>query len=266
MRALRTHHVDEAEFVRRVDEQQRPQGYRIVGVMEGERVVAVAGFRVLHNLAWGDALYVDDLSTLPEARGRGHGRGLLEWCAAEGQRLGCHAAPPGFRCWPGARGCPPPLLEHPPPDHGLPLRAAAVAEAAGSAGCADPCSLSALASAAHPSTHAPLRAPRAGRRSTGAVRRLGDAGAVRGHPAGAPGGAHGRRDVRRLAHGRDRDPRAAGGGPAPAAALERRERNRGARRAVLGPLPGGRRRARRPVHLPARPGALPDRHERRQPR
>ena len=53
-------------------------------------MVAVAGFRVLHNLAWGDALYVDDLSTLAEARGRGHGRALLDWCAAEGERLGCH--------------------------------------------------------------------------------------------------------------------------------------------------------------------------------
>ena len=90
MRALRTHHRDEREFVRRVDEEQRPQGYRIVGVVESGRVVAVAGFRVLHNLAWGDALYVDDLSTLAEARGRGHGRVLLEWCAAEGERLGCH--------------------------------------------------------------------------------------------------------------------------------------------------------------------------------
>ena len=89
MRALRGHYGDEAEFVRRVDEEQRPQGYRIVAAVEGDRVVAVAGFRVLHNLAWGDALYVDDLSTLAEARGRGHGRALLEWCAAEGQRLGC---------------------------------------------------------------------------------------------------------------------------------------------------------------------------------
>ena len=85
MRALRTHHRDEREFVRRVDEEQRPQGYRIVGVVESGRVVAVAGFRVLHNLASGDALYVDDLSTLAEARGRGHGRALLDWCAAEGR-------------------------------------------------------------------------------------------------------------------------------------------------------------------------------------
>jgi len=89
MRALRTHYTDEAEFVRRVDEVQRTEGYRIVGAFEGDRCVAVAGFRVIHNLAWGDTLYVDDLSTLPEARGRGYGRALLEWCREEGARVRC---------------------------------------------------------------------------------------------------------------------------------------------------------------------------------
>jgi GNAT superfamily N-acetyltransferase len=89
MRALRTHHEDEAEFVRRVDEVQRPEGYRLVGAFEDGRCVAVAGFRVIHNLAWGDCLYVDDLSTHPDGRRRGHGRALLEWCAEEAVRLGC---------------------------------------------------------------------------------------------------------------------------------------------------------------------------------
>jgi GNAT superfamily N-acetyltransferase len=45
----------------------------------------VAGFRTGHNLAWGHYLYVDDLSTRPDARRRGHGRALLE----EAKRLGC---------------------------------------------------------------------------------------------------------------------------------------------------------------------------------
>jgi GNAT superfamily N-acetyltransferase len=89
MRELRTHYEDEAEFVRRVDEVQRPEGYRLVGAFEDGRCVAVAGFRVIHNLAWGDCLYVDDLSTHPDGRRRGHGRALLEWCAAEAERLGC---------------------------------------------------------------------------------------------------------------------------------------------------------------------------------
>lgn len=90
MRALRTHLRDEAELVERVDGTQRAEGYRLVGSFEGDDVVAVAGFRVLHNLAWGKAvLYVDDLSTLPQARGRGHGRALLHWCGEEARRLGC---------------------------------------------------------------------------------------------------------------------------------------------------------------------------------
>jgi GNAT superfamily N-acetyltransferase len=89
MRALRTHYEDEAEFVRRVDEVQRPQGYRLVGAFEDGRCLAVAGFRVIRNLAWGDCLYVDDLSTHPEGRRRGYGRALLGWCEAEGARHGC---------------------------------------------------------------------------------------------------------------------------------------------------------------------------------
>jgi GNAT superfamily N-acetyltransferase len=90
MRALRPRYTGEREFVRRVDEVQRPDGYRLVGVFEDDgRCTAVAGFRVIRNLAWGDCLYVDDLSTLGDARRRGHGRALLEWCLDEAERLGC---------------------------------------------------------------------------------------------------------------------------------------------------------------------------------
>ena len=89
MRALRTHLTDAESFAQRVDEVQRPQGYRIVAAIEEDKVVAVAGFRVLENMAWGRTLYVDDLSTLPEARGRGHGAALLEWCEEEARRAGC---------------------------------------------------------------------------------------------------------------------------------------------------------------------------------
>jgi GNAT superfamily N-acetyltransferase len=90
MRALRTHYDDRDEFVRRVDEEQRPQGYRLVGAFDDAgRCEAVAGFRVIRNLAWGDCLYLDDLSTLPEARRRGHGRALMRWCLDEAARLGC---------------------------------------------------------------------------------------------------------------------------------------------------------------------------------
>ena len=92
MGALRAHLADEDEFVRRVDELQRPQGYRLVAVVEGDGTVsAVVGFRVLEMLAYGRVLYIDDLSTLPSARRRGCGRALLEWCAEEAQRTDCAA-------------------------------------------------------------------------------------------------------------------------------------------------------------------------------
>lgn len=91
MQALRTDLADEESFVRRVDDAQRPEGYRLVGAFEeGEpEAAAVAGFRTGRSLAWGHYIYVDDLSTLPEARRRGHGRALLDWLLGEGGRLGC---------------------------------------------------------------------------------------------------------------------------------------------------------------------------------
>jgi GNAT superfamily N-acetyltransferase len=91
MRALRPELPDEAAFVQRVDEVQRPEGYRLVGAFEdsSHEAVAVAGFRVAHSISWGRHLYVDDLSTLPDARRRGHARRLLEWLVEEGRRSGC---------------------------------------------------------------------------------------------------------------------------------------------------------------------------------
>ncbi len=63
MRALRPHVAGEEEFVRRVDELQRPQGYRLVAAVEDDGgVSAVAGFRVQDTLAFGPIVYVDDLS------------------------------------------------------------------------------------------------------------------------------------------------------------------------------------------------------------
>ena len=91
LHALRPHAGDEAELVRHVDEVLRPAGYRLVGAFpEGASAAAsVAGFRVAHSLAWGRHLYVDDLSTVPEARGRGHARAVMEWVAEEARRQGC---------------------------------------------------------------------------------------------------------------------------------------------------------------------------------
>jgi GNAT superfamily N-acetyltransferase len=90
MQALRPHVPDAEEFTRLVDDVQRAEGYRLVAVVEDDGTVpAVAGFRVQTQLHTGRMVYVDDLSTLPEARRRGHARALLDWIDAEARRLGC---------------------------------------------------------------------------------------------------------------------------------------------------------------------------------
>lgn len=83
MRELRPH-IAEDRFLAQVRRQQGA-GYRQVMAQECGTVVAVAGFRVAENLAWGRFLYVDDLVTLPAQRSKGHGAALLSWlreCAA----------------------------------------------------------------------------------------------------------------------------------------------------------------------------------------
>ena len=91
MRELRTGLTGEEAFVEAVDVSQRREGYRLLGAFEDGRAeaVAVAGFRTLRCLAWGHTVYVDDLSTLPAARRRGHGAALLSWLAEEARRLDC---------------------------------------------------------------------------------------------------------------------------------------------------------------------------------
>jgi GNAT superfamily N-acetyltransferase len=78
-------------FVTAVDRVQRPDGYRLIGSFDdGEPdAAAVAGFRVAQNLAWGRHLYVDDLVTAADRRGRGHADALFDWMLAEARRQDC---------------------------------------------------------------------------------------------------------------------------------------------------------------------------------
>lgn len=95
LRELRSHSPaleDEASFAAHLAAAQA-EGYRLTGAFEDARTdaAAVAGYRVMETLAYGRILYLDDLSTLPDARGKGHARALLDWLDAEAVRLGCVA-------------------------------------------------------------------------------------------------------------------------------------------------------------------------------
>jgi GNAT superfamily N-acetyltransferase len=81
-------HLDAAGFVGRIRVQEG-QGFRLAYLKEGEAVVAVAGFRVGDNLAWGHYLYVDDLVTDGESCSAGHGERLLRWLFEHAEEQGC---------------------------------------------------------------------------------------------------------------------------------------------------------------------------------
>ena len=87
MRELRPHIVED-QFLLRVRSQEGA-GYRLAYIQETIGVVAVAGFRIGENLAWGRFLYVDDLVTLPGKRSRGYGAKLLSWLKEKAAKEGC---------------------------------------------------------------------------------------------------------------------------------------------------------------------------------
>jgi GNAT superfamily N-acetyltransferase len=80
--------LDAESFLRRVRE-QRGEGYSLARLeVEGE-VVAVAGYRILHNLVWGKFLYVDDLVTRARDHSKGLGQALFAWLLEEARAAGC---------------------------------------------------------------------------------------------------------------------------------------------------------------------------------
>ena len=88
---LRPHAGPASTLVDLIDDELRPNGYRLVGSFEDgeDDAAAVAGFRVARMIAWGRYLYVDDLVTAAERRGRGHADALFAWLLEEAARQGC---------------------------------------------------------------------------------------------------------------------------------------------------------------------------------
>ena len=89
---LRPHHGDVAAVAAATSAQRRG-GYRLLGAFEdgAPHAVAAAGFRVHTMLVEGRVLYVDDLSTLAAARGRGAATALLDELDRIGRAEGCAA-------------------------------------------------------------------------------------------------------------------------------------------------------------------------------
>ena len=88
MRVLRGKLVSEAQFITQVQRQQR-QGYRLAGIGQAGKLVALAGYRLLENFIHGRFCYIDDLVTAREARNQGVGAALLDGLAVIAREYGC---------------------------------------------------------------------------------------------------------------------------------------------------------------------------------
>ena len=89
MRELRPHVGSVEDFVARVRRQQEGAGWRLIYVEDAGVPVAAAGFRISEWLAWGKALYVDDLICLPSHRGLGFAEALMRWMEDVARAEGC---------------------------------------------------------------------------------------------------------------------------------------------------------------------------------
>jgi len=70
-------HLIESEFINTVKEMVS-EGYQLAFIEEDGKAAAAIGYRYLQYLYNGKHIYIDDLSTLPEARGMGHGGALID--------------------------------------------------------------------------------------------------------------------------------------------------------------------------------------------
>lgn len=64
-------------------------GYEIVAIEDNSRVLAVMGFRVLHDFVHGKHLYIDDLVSTETHRSKGLGAKLLKYAEDQARELGC---------------------------------------------------------------------------------------------------------------------------------------------------------------------------------
>lgn len=87
MHALRPHLL-EGEFLSLIRDMMAG-GYTLAYVQEDGTAVAAIGYRYLHKLHDGRQVYIDDLSTLPEHRGKGYASLLLDFVRRQAEQAGC---------------------------------------------------------------------------------------------------------------------------------------------------------------------------------
>jgi GNAT superfamily N-acetyltransferase len=80
-------HLDKENFVSLVQKMQS-DGYLLAFVEADEKAMSAVGYRYLEFLFCGQHIYIDDLVTLPEARGKGYAGALLDFVDNEARKAG----------------------------------------------------------------------------------------------------------------------------------------------------------------------------------
>lgn len=77
MQALRPHLTP--ELLLELSPKMQAENYTLIFIEEDGKAISACGFRYLTTLFDGRYIYIDDLSTLPEARGKGHAGMLFDF-------------------------------------------------------------------------------------------------------------------------------------------------------------------------------------------
>jgi GNAT superfamily N-acetyltransferase len=88
MQQLRPHLRDAADLLERLA-RMHAQGYRLLAAWQGDRPLALAGYRLQENLIYGRFLYVDDLVADESWRSHRLGARLLDETEVLARQAGC---------------------------------------------------------------------------------------------------------------------------------------------------------------------------------
>jgi GNAT superfamily N-acetyltransferase len=81
-------HLKQVDFLAQVRRQQS-ESFQLVALRANGDVKSVIGFREAEYLIWGKIVYVDDLSTADDGRGKGFAGQLLDWVVEYAKKQGC---------------------------------------------------------------------------------------------------------------------------------------------------------------------------------
>ena len=75
-------HLNKNNWSSTISEMMQNEKYSIAGIMDNDKVVAFAGYRIITSLHSGNIIYIDDLCTLESHRGKGLASQLLRYVKA----------------------------------------------------------------------------------------------------------------------------------------------------------------------------------------